>query len=273
MASIEGDAEAAALQAEAEGDLNEKGIISDINFRRTELTAKSLRVRLDIEHERIAKFAQTMEAQLAADRARIAQLRNTFELRERQADGLNVRAGIAGVLQQVPVEEGAQLAPGTNLARVAKPDVLMAELRIAETQAKDVTIGQKVSVDTRNGVIVGKVARIDPAVVQGTVQVDVDLEGDLPAGARPDLSVDGVIELERLDDVLYVSRPVQSQQEARTTLFRYDGKAGRALRVPVELGRASVTQIEVRSGLKEGEFVVLSDTSNYDKYDRLSIED
>jgi len=273
MATIEGDAEAAALQAEAEADLNKKGIISDINAKRSELTAKSLKVRLDIERERITKFEQTMEAQLAADRARNAQLRNTFELRQRQADGLNVRAGIAGVLQQVPVEEGAQLAPGTNLARVAKPDVLMAELRIAETQAKDVTIGQKVGVDTRNGIIAGRVSRIDPAVVQGTVQVDVDLEGALPPGARPDLSIDGVIELERLDNVLYVSRPVQGQQDADTTLFKYDGKAGRALRVPVSLGRASVTQIEVRKGLAEGDFVILSDTGNYDKYDRLSIDD
>lgn len=273
MATIEGDAEAMALQAEAEADLNRKGIISDINYRRTALTAKSLKVRLDIERERIVKFEQTMAAQLAADRARIAQLRNTFELRQRQAEGLDVRAGIDGVLQQVPVEEGTQLAPGTNLARVAKPDVLMAELRIAETQAKDVAIGQKVSIDTRNGLIAGRVARIDPAVVQGTVQVDVDLDGDLPTGARPDLSVDGVIELERLDDVLYVSRPVQSQQDTRTTLFRYDGKASRATRVPVELGRASVTQIEVRSGLAEGDFVVLSDTSNYDRHDRLDIDE
>lgn len=272
MAGIEGDAEAASLQAEAEEDLNKKGIISDINFRRTQLTARSLKVRLDIERERLTKFEQTMAAQLAADRARIEQLRNTFELRQRQADALNVRAGIAGVLQQVPVEEGAQLAPGTNLARVAKPDVLMAELRIAETQAKDVLVGQTVSIDTRNGLIQGTVARIDPAVVQGSVQVDVDLTGDLPPGARPDLSVDGVIELERLDNVLYVSRPAQSQQETRTSLFRFDTQKNRAERVPVELGRASVTQIEVRTGLREGDQVVLSDTSQFDKYDRLKID-
>lgn len=272
LATTEGDSEAADLQAEAEGDLNKKGIISDINFRRTQLTARSLKVRLDIERERLTKFEQTMQAQLAADRARIDQLNNTYELRRRQADALSVRAGIAGVLQQVPVEEGAQLAPGTNLARVAKPDVLMAELRIAETQAKDVQIGQKVGVDTRNGIIEGLVARIDPAVVQGSVQVDVDLIGELPAGARPDLSVDGVIELERLNNVLYVSRPAQSQQETRTSLFRYDTRASRAERVQVALGRASVTQIEVRSGLTEGDQVVLSDTSQYDKYNRLKID-
>lgn len=272
LATTEGDSEAADLQAEAEADLNKKGIISDINFRRTQLTARSLKVRLDIERERLTKFEQTMQAQLAADRARIDQLNNTFELRRRQADALSVRAGIAGVLQQVPVEEGAQLAPGTNLARVAKPDVLMAELRIAETQAKDVQIGQKVGVDTRNGVIEGVVARIDPAVVQGSVQVDVDLIGELPTGARPDLSVDGVIELERLNNVLYVSRPAQSQQETRTSLFRYDTRASRAERVQVALGRASVTQIEVRSGLTEGDQVVLSDTSQYDKYNRLKID-
>lgn len=272
MAQVEGDAEAAALQAEAEEDLNKKGIISDINFRRTQLTARSLKVRLDIERERLSKFEQTMSAQLAADRARIDQLSNTYELRQRQADALNVRAGIAGVLQQVPVEEGAQLAPGTNLARVAKPDVLMAELRIAETQAKDVLVGQKVSIDTRNGVIEGIVSRIDPAVVQGSVQVDVDLVGDLPTGARPDLSVDGVIELERLNNVLYVSRPAQSQQDTRTSLFRFDANSNRAERIPVELGRASVTQIEVRNGLREGDQIVLSDTSQFDKYDRLKID-
>ncbi|AVP98845.1 RND transporter [Ahniella affigens] len=272
LATTEGDSEAADLQAEAEADLNKKGIISDINFRRTQLTARSLKVRLEIERERLTKFDQTMAAQLAADRARIEQLDNTYQLRRRQSDALNVRAGIAGVLQQVPVEEGAQLAPGTNVARVAKPDVLMAELRIAETQAKDVQIGQKVGIDTRNGIIEGLVARIDPAVVQGSVQVDVDLVGALPPGARPDLSVDGVIELERLNNVLYVSRPAQSQQETRTSLFRYDTRASRADRVQVELGRASVTQIEVRKGLTEGDQVVLSDTSQYDKYDRLKID-
>jgi HlyD family secretion protein len=272
MAGIEADYESARLQSEAEADLNKKGIISDINFRRSELTAERLKVRLDIEKERITKFKDTMAAQLAAGRARIDQLRNTLDLRERQADALQLKAGIAGVLQQVPVEEGQQVAPGTNLARVARPDVLIAELRIAETQAKDVVLGLKVAVDTRNGIVAGTVARIDPAVVNGTVQVDVDLIGALPDGARPDLSVDGTIEIERLADVLYVGRPAYGQPESTTTLFRIDPKSSIAMRVPVKLGRASVTVIEISQGLKEGDQVVLSDTAQWDKYDRLKLQ-
>ncbi|MBI2396448.1 MAG: HlyD family efflux transporter periplasmic adaptor subunit [Xanthomonadales bacterium] len=272
MAGIEADYESARLQAEAEADLNQKGIISDINFRRSELTAERLKVRLDIEQERIAKFKDTMSAQLAAGRARIEQLRNTLALRERQADSLKLKAGIDGVLQQVPVEVGQQVAPGTNLARVARPDVLIAELRIPETQAKDVLVGQKVAVDTRNGIVEGLVARIDPAVLNGTVQVDVDLVGALPAGARPDLSIDGTIEIERLADVLYVGRPAYGQPQSDTTLFRVDAKSGIATRVPVKLGRASVTVIEVSRGLAEGDQVVLSDTEQWDKYDRLKLQ-
>ena len=272
MAGIEADYESARLQAEAEADLNQKGIISDINFRRSELTAERLKVRLDIEQERIAKFKDTMSAQLAAGRARIEQLRNTLALRERQADSLKLKAGIDGVLQQVPVEVGQQVAPGTNLARVARPDVLIAELRIPETQAKDVLVGQKVAVDTRNGIVEGLVARIDPAVLNGTVQVDVDLVGTLPAGARPDLSIDGTIEIERLADVLYVGRPAYGQPQSDTTLFRVDAKSGIATRVPVKLGRASVTVIEVSRGLAEGDQVVLSDTEQWDKYDRLKLQ-
>ncbi|HWT15466.1 MAG TPA: HlyD family efflux transporter periplasmic adaptor subunit [Patescibacteria group bacterium] len=272
MAGIEADHESARLQAEAEADLNKKGIISDINFRRSQLTAERLKVRLDIEQERIAKFKDTMQSQLAAGRARIDQLRNTLALRERQAEALKLKAGIDGVLQQVPVEEGQQVAPGTNLARVARPDVLIAELRIAETQAKDVVVGQKVAVDTRNGIVEGQVARIDPAVLNGTVQVDVDLVGALPAGARPDLSVDGTIEIERLANVLYVGRPAYGQPESDTTLFRIDRESGIATRVPVRLGRASVTVIEVGRGLAEGDQVVLSDTAQWDKYDRLRLQ-
>jgi HlyD family secretion protein len=271
-ASIEGDYEAARLQAEAEADLNQKGIISDINYRRTQLTADSLKVRIDIEKERATKFASTMQAQLAADRARIEQLRNTAALRQRQADALQVRAGIAGILQQVPVQEGAQVLAGANLARVAVPGVLMAELRIAETQAKDVALGLKVAVDTRNGIVEGKVSRIDPAVVAGNVQVDVDLLGALPDGARPDLSVDGTIEIERLAEVIYVGRPAYAQSGADTTLFRIDGDGSQARRIPVRLGRASVNQIEIVQGLQAGDQIILSDTSQWDRHERLKID-
>ncbi len=183
-----------------------------------------------------------------------------------------MRAGIAGVLQQVPVEEGQQVIAGTNLARVARPDVLMAELRIPETQAKDVAMGQRVAVDTRNGVVEGRVMRIDPAVQAGTVQVDVDLVGALPSGARPDLSVDGTIEIERLADVVYVGRPAFGQPGSTVGLFRLDADSDIARRVPVKLGRASVSVIEVAQGLKPGDKVILSDTSAWDEYDRIRLD-
>jgi len=199
-------------------------------------------------------------------------LQNTLALRQRQADSLAVRAGIAGVLQQVPVEEGQQVAAGVNLARVARPDVLMAELRIPETQAKDVAMGQRVAVDTRNGVVEGRVIRIDPAVQAGTVQVDVDLVGALPDGARPDLSVDGTIEIERLADVVYVGRPAFGQPGSTVGLFRLDPDSDVARRVPVKLGRASVSVIEIAQGLKPGDKVILSDTSAWDEYDRIRLD-
>lgn len=271
LAGVEADYESAHLQTEAEAELAAKGIIPKIQYRRSQLSSDRLKVRLDIEQERIAKFAQTMRAQLAAQRARTDQLRNTADLRTRQAEGLKVRAGIAGVLQQVPVEEGQQVAAGVNLARVARPDVLMAELRIPETQVKDVSVGQRVSVDTRNGIVVGQVIRIDPAVLNGTVLVDVDLEGELPPGARPDLSVDGTIQIERLDNVLYVGRPAYGQPESEVRLFKLDLETGIAQRVPVRLGRASVNLIEIQQGLQPGDQIILSDTSQWDEYDRLRI--
>ncbi len=272
LAGVESDYESARLQAEAERELATSGIISRIQARRSELAAEQLKLRTGIEKERITKFVSTIDAQLAADRARLEQLRNVAELRKRQAEALDVRAGIAGVLQQVPVQEGQQVAPGGNLARVAKPGELMAELRIPETQARDVALGQPVRVDTRNGIVPGRVVRIDPAVVNGSVQIDVDLSGDLPAGARPDLSVDGTVEIERLDDVLYVGRPAYGQPDSEVRLFRLDPDSGVAQRVPVRLGRASVSLIEVVQGLSVGDQIVLSDTSQWDEYDRLRLE-
>ena len=269
-AAVQAEYEGARLQAEAEGELASKGIIPRIQFQRSQLAAESLKVRLEIEGDRMAKSRQNIGKQLEAERARIDQLARTRDLRQRQADALQLRAGIAGVLQQVPVEEGQQVMAGSNLARVARPDVLMAELRIAETQAKDIAIGQQVKVDTRNGVVLGEVMRIDPAVLNGTVQIDVDLPGELPPGARPDLSVDGTVEIERLENVLYVGRPAFGQPNSQTTLFRIDGD-GRALRVPVQLGRASVNLIEVVQGLEEGDRVILSDTSAWDQHDRIRI--
>jgi HlyD family secretion protein len=271
LAGIEGDYESARLQAEAEGELAAKGIISALQFRRTQLTAEQLKLRVGIEKERLTKFERTIGAQLAADRARMNQLEHAASQRQRLVEQLSVRAGIAGVLQQVPVQEGQQIAAGTNLARVARPGELMAELRIPETQVKDVVHGQVVRVDTRNGVVPGRVTRIDPAVLNGTVLVDVELEGTLPPGARPDLSVDGTIEIERLDDVLYVGRPAYGQPNSAVRLFRVDPQTGIAMRIPVQLGRASVSLIEVQQGLQPGDTIILSDTSQWDDYDRLRL--
>ncbi|MEZ5440804.1 MAG: HlyD family efflux transporter periplasmic adaptor subunit [Lysobacterales bacterium] len=272
LAGFEADHAGARLQAEAEGQLNAKGIISDLTYQRSKLQADQLALRVRIEKERVAKFEQSIRAQLDADRARIEQLQNTLSLRERQADALRVKAGLDGVLQQVPVEEGQQVLAGSNLARVARPDELMAELRIAETQAKDIRIDQVVAVDTRNGIVPGTVSRIDPAVQNGTVQVDVVLIGDLPPGARPDLSVDGTIEIERVDDAVFVGRPAFGQPDSQTTLFKLDPDSGTATRVPVMLGRASVNLIEIRQGLQPGDTVILSDTSTWDQFDRLKVQ-
>jgi len=271
LAGIESEYEAARLQAEAEAELAQKGIIPAIQYRRTQLAADQLKLRVGIEKERIAKFERTITAQLAADRARIDQLAHAAEQRRRQVDDLRLKAGVAGVLQQVPVQEGQQVTPGTNLARVAKPGELMAELRVPETQVKDVAIGQQVRVDTRNGIVHGQVTRIDPAVQAGSVLVDVELSGELPPGARPDLSVDGTIEIERLDDVLYVGRPAYGQPDSEVRLFRIDPETGYAQRVPVRLGRASVSLIEVSGGLSPGDTIILSDTSQWDDYDRLRL--
>ncbi len=271
LAGFEADYEGARLQAEAERGLSADGIISRIQYQRSQLTADSAKVRVEMERDRLIKTQQNIGKQLEAERARIDQLGRTRDLRRRQADALELKAGIEGVLQQVPVEEGQQVMAGTNLARVARPDVLMAELRIAETQAKDILIGQPVKVDTRNGIVKGEVIRIDPAVQNGTVQVDIDLVDALPPGARPDLSVDGTIEIERLDNVLYVGRPAFGQPNSQTTLFRINGD-GSALRVPVALGRASVNLIEIEQGLAEGDKVILSDTSSWDQYDRIRLQ-
>jgi HlyD family secretion protein len=271
FAQVESDYESSRLEAEAKKELAQKGVIPQIQYRQIQLTAEQRKVRMDIERERIAKFRETVTAQIEADRARLGQLETTLALRRRQADALTLKAGIAGVLQQVPVQEGQQVTAGTNLARVARPDVLRAELRVAETQAKDVVIGQPVKVDTRNGIVDGKVERIDPAVLNGTVQVDVELEGELPPGARPDLSVEGTIEIERLENVVYVGRPAFGQPNSDVRLFRVNAGDGTAERVPVRLGRSSVNSIEITKGLQPGDQVVLSDTTAWDAYDRIRL--
>lgn len=271
LAVAEADYESARLQAEAEETLAAENIIPAIQYRRSQLLADQQLIRRDIERDRLEQFSASMQAQLAAQQARLDQSRNAYQRRLDQVASLQVRAGIAGVLQQVPVEEGQRVSLGANIARVARPGDLMAELRIAETQARDVAVGQLVRVDTRNGIVEGRVMRIDPAVQSGTVQVDVELVGELPRGARPDLSVDGTIEIERLANVVYTGRPAYGQPNSTVSLFKLTDDGRTAIRVPVQLGRSSVNAIEIIQGLTPGEQVILSDTSQWDDYDRIRL--
>ena len=269
-ASVEAEHKQAKLQAEADAALAKEGLIAPLTLKLSQVRAADLEQRAKLEGRRLEIAAAGIEAQLAVQQAQVDRLRGTHRLRVRQMEGLRVKAGTVGVLQQVPVEVGQQVTPGANLARVAQPGRLKAEVRIAETQARDVTIGQVASIDTRNGIIPGVVSRIDPAVENGTVTVDVALKGELPRGARPDLTVDGSIELERLDSVLHVGRPAFGQEESTIGLFRLTGD-GYAVRARVTLGKSSVTTIEVREGLAEGDQVILSDMSQWDGYDRVRL--
>jgi HlyD family secretion protein len=263
--------ESARLQAEAEKVLAEQGIVPGIQYRRSQLLADQFQIRLQIETERVEQFASSVKAQVASQRARLEQTRNQYQRRQEQLASLQVRAGISGVLQQVPVEEGQRVTLGANIARVARPDDLQAELRIAESQARDVQIGQRVAVDTRNGIVEGVVVRVDPAVQSGTVQVDVELVGALPRGARPDLSVDGTIELERLEHVMHTGRPAYGQPNSTVGLFKLIDGGRSAIRVPVQLGRSSVNAVEILQGLQPGDEVILSDTSTWDSHDRIRL--
>jgi HlyD family secretion protein len=227
-ATVEADFQQARLEKEVNEDLAKDGLVSNLILKQSTVRADSLATRNSLEQERVKVAEANIRAQLKAQQARIDQLKSLVALRSQQVDQLRVRAGMNGVLEQVPVEVGQQVAPGANLARVADPTRLKAELRIAETQARDLTIGQVASVDTRNGVIPGRVTRIDPAAQNGTVTVDVQLEGELPRGARPDLSVDGTVELERLDNVLYVGRPAFGQEQSTVGLFKLDQTTGEA---------------------------------------------
>ena len=263
--------ERARLEAEAQKQLIDDGIVSMLDYQRSELLARQLGTTFEIEQERLDQFGASMEAQLAAQRARFDQVKNTYERRLEQVASLQVRAGIEGVLTEVNVEEGQRITLGANVARVARPDELQAELQIPETQARDVQVGQRVRVDTRNGIVEGRVVRIDPTVRSGSVQVDVELVGELPRGARPDLSVDGTIEIERLENVVFTGRPVYGQPNSTISLFKLVDDGRYAVRVPVEIGRTSVNAVEIVQGLVPGDEVVLSDTSAYDEYDRIRL--
>jgi HlyD family secretion protein len=270
-ARINSEYRQAKLRADTDQQLADQGLVADLTRQLSKVAAEDLAQRDEIEKKRIAIAGEAIEAQLAVQAAQVEQSRALARLRQSQVDALQVRAGIDGVLQQVPVEVGQSVTPGTNLARISQPDKLKAVIRIAETQARDVQIGLPAMVDTRNGIVPGKVSRIDPAVENGTVTVDVALTGALPKGARPDLTVDGTIEIEKLENVLYVGRPAQGQPETTVGLFRLVPGSDEAQRVKVELGRASVSTIEVRSGLKQGDRVILSDTSAWDAHDRIRL--
>jgi HlyD family secretion protein len=271
-AKVQAEYNQAKLQADRDEILASEGLTPDLTLKLSKVVAEELANRYEIEKKRLEIYAESIKAQLAVQKTKVEQNRALYELRKSQVDALHVKAGTDGVLQQLPVEVGESVAPGTNLARVAEPKRLKAALKIPETQAKDIMIGQPAVIDTRNGTIPGRVIRIDPASENGTVTVDVALGGELPKGARPDLSVDGTIELERLDDVLYVGRPVQAQQESLVTLFRVDADRRGAVRVKVRFGRTSVNTIEVLEGLTVGDQVLLSDMSTWDAYDRIRLD-
>lgn len=271
-AGIDAQLSEARAQAEVDAELAKSGLTSALTSKLSRSRAEQLETRSGIEHKRLDIARKAAQADMQMQRARVDQVRALHQLRQQHRGAMQVRAGIDGVLQQVPLEVGQRVAAGTNLARVAQPEPLKAELRVAETQARDVAPGQVVEVDTRNGIVRGRVTRVDPAVQNGTIGVDVAFEGPLPKGARPDLTVDGVIELERLDDVLYTGRPVQGSDGATIGLFRLTPDGKEAVQTPVTIGRTSVSSVEIRSGLKEGDRVILSDMSAVSEHPRIRLK-
>ncbi|HEY4424586.1 MAG TPA: HlyD family efflux transporter periplasmic adaptor subunit [Pyrinomonadaceae bacterium] len=271
IATINAQYSQAKLQLDADEVLGKQGLVADLTLKISRVTVQDLANRLKVEQERLAVNSKSTKAQLNAASSRLDQLKALATLRRQQVDELKVRAGSGGVLQQVLVTEGQQVTPGTNIARVADPASLKAVLRVAETQISGVRIGQPVIVDTRNGLIQGTVSRIDPAAREGTFEIDASLIGPLPPSARPDLSVDGTIELERLKDVLKVGRPAFGQAQQTIGMFVLSPDGSEAERRSVKLGRNSVSQIEILEGLKEGDQVIISDTTALDSYSRIRV--
>jgi HlyD family secretion protein len=270
-AQIQTQYQQAALDLEANDALYKEKLISLLTLKQKQGLEADLKNRLSVEKRRLEITREGINSQLAPQEADVNQRKAAWELRRRELGDLQVKAGMTGILQQVPVERGQQVGPGTNLARVANPTNLKAELRIAETQTKDIRIGQYAEVDTRNGKVKGHVSRIDPASTGGTVGVDVIMDGPLPAGARPDLSVDGEIQLEKLENIIYVGRPAFGQENSTVTIFKVSAN-GEAHATKVKLGRASVNTIEVLEGLQPGDQVILSDMSQFDSFDRVQLK-
>ena len=270
-ARVAAESRQARLRADADAELHKNGLIADITLKISLSAAEELEHREKMDEQRLAIAGEAIEAQIRVQQADVENKRAAARLRRSQVDALHLRAGIDGVLQLVPVEVGQRVIAGTNLARVARPEKLKAEIRIPETQAKDVIQGQKATVDTRNGFVEGRVIRVDPAVQNGTVTVDIALIGELPRGARPDLTVDGTIELERLADAVFVGRPAMGQPMSTIGLFRLVKGTNEAVRVRVALGQASVSTIVIKEGLDVGDEVILSDTSAWDSADRIQL--
>jgi len=271
-ATVSADYSQAKLQADTDKALYDLGVISGLAYKGSKSKADELTTRNNIEGERLEIGQKAIESQLAEQQAKVEQIRALAELKQKQLDALRVRAGIDGVLVDLPLQVGQHVLPGTMLAKVVQPNHLIAELKIPETQARDVQIGQPSMIDTHNGTVGGTVMRVDPAVQNGTVTVDVKLTGELPKGARPDLSVDGTIDLERLDNILYVGRPAFGQEDSTISLFKLDPDGKGAVRVPVKVGRASVNSIQILGGLQEGDTVILSDMSRNDNTDRIRLD-
>jgi HlyD family secretion protein len=270
IANLEAAAKRARLQADTDDELAKRGLTGQLMVRLSHLEADNAESQVEREKQRVAVTAKAAEAQIAAQHARLAQLRATLEMKKRQVSELKIRAGVSGVLQQLSIEVGQRLAAGQAIAKLAEPGRLKAQIKIPETQIKDITVGQVASIDTRTGIIPGRVVHIDPAAIQGTVSLDVQLEGELPPGAKPDLTVDGTIEIERLSNVLYVGRPTNAQAGATIQLFKVLPN-GEAIRTKVHIGRVSVNLIEILEGIQEGDEVILSDMSQWDSYDRLRL--
>jgi len=271
-AGVRSEYHQAQIQADTNEELFKLGLISDVVMKTSKVKAEELAKQNDIAEKQVTTFASSMEPQLAVQQSKVDELRALSNLKRSQVAELRVTPGIDGVLQELDVEVGQKVTMGTVLARVAQPTHLKAQLKIAETQAKDVQIGQKASIDTHNGIISGHVTRIDPAVVNGTVTVDCSLEGTLPEGARPDLSVEGTIEIERLTNVIYVGRPVHGEADSTVGLFKVSADGSEATRVQVALGKTSVNTVEIKKGLQVGDTVILSDMSQWDNYDRIQLK-
>lgn len=271
LASLEAEAANAGRQAQATVALLDRSYVPTLEAQQTREKAGELNTRLELERRRLAVLQGSTKEQLAAQQGQIERLKAVARFRRTQVESMQVKAGEAGVLTELPLELGQWVTPGTVLAKVVKPERLKAELRIAETQARDIQVGQRAQVDTRNGVVEGTVARVAPAASQGTVRVEVTLPDELPKGARPDLTVEGTVELERLGDVLFVGRPAGAQPNSTVSLFRLLPGSDEAVRIPVQLGRGSVNSIEVVQGLTEGDQVVLSDMTAWDAVDRVRV--